>query len=223
MILPMSHRSLFAVVFEVKPDPARKDEYLQIAAGLRPALEKIPGFLENERFRSSQREGYLLSLSLWDNEKAVVHWRTLEPHHAAQVRGREGVLEDYRIRVGEVTRVAGRFADRSVNWMRQDQTEIGQAKALTIIDGALAEGSSLNPLASTTHPQALDSDVFQHLNTAERSAFLAGWRTQQDADNFAEAAIRSNDAGANIYAIRIVRDYSLKDRREAPTYFPASK
>lgn len=220
-MLPMSNRSLFAVVFEVKPNPARKDEYLQIAASLRPALEKIPGFLENERFHSSQREGYLLSLSLWDNEKAVVHWRTLEQHHAAQVRGREGVLEDYRIRVGEVTRVAGRFADRDVGWMRQDQTEIGQATALTIIDGALPDGSSLSPLTSTTHPKALDSDVFQHLTTAGRHAFLAGWRTQQDADNFADAAIRSNDAGANIYAIRVVRDYGLKDRREAPQYYPA--
>lgn len=220
-MLPMSNRSLFAVVFEVKPHPARKDEYLQIAASLRPALEQIPGFLENERFRSSQRDGFLLSLSLWDNEKAVVHWRTLEQHHAAQVRGREGVLEDYRIRVGEVTRVAGRFADRDVGWMRQDQTEMGQAAALTIIDGALSDGSSLNPLTNTTHPQVVDSDVFQHLHTAERRAFLAGWRTQQDANNFADAAIRSNDAGANIYAIRVVRDYSLKDRREAPQYYPA--
>ena len=216
----MSNRSLFAVVFEVKPNPARKDEYLQIAASLRPGLEKIPGFLENERFRSRHREGYLLSLSLWDNEKAVVHWRTLEQHHAAQVRGREGVLEDYRIRVGEVTRVAGRFADRDVGWMRQDQTEIGQAAALTIIDGTLAKDVALNQLTSNTHPHVLDHDIFEHLNAHERSATLAGWGTQQEADNFADEAIRYNDANANIYAIRVVRDYSLKDRREAPQYYP---
>jgi heme-degrading monooxygenase HmoA len=218
---PMHDRSLFAVVFEVKPDPARKDEYLRIAGSLRPALEKIPGFLENERFRSRSRDGYLLSLSLWDNEKAVVHWRTLEQHHAAQVRGREGVLEDYRIRVGEATRVAGRFADREVGWIRQDQTAAGQAAAVTIIDGMLPAASALGQLVHAGHPSMLDHDVFEHLSATGRVATLAGWPTQQAANDFADQASRYNDAGANIYALRIIRDYSLNDRREAPQYYPA--
>lgn len=217
----MSDRSLFAVVFEVRPNPARKNEYLQLAASLRPALENTPGFLENERFRSCHREGYLLSLSLWDNEKALVHWRTLEQHHAAQVRGREGVLDDYRIRVGEVTRVAGRFADRQVGWMRQDRTAIGPATALTIIDGVLSGNAGLSRFTSKIHPHELDRDIFQHLDTSGRSATLAGWRTQQEAEDFVGNAIGDNDAGANIYAIRIVRDYRMKERREAPQYYPA--
>lgn len=217
---PMHDRSLFAVVFEVKPNPARKEEYLHIAGSLRPALEKIPGFLENERFRSRSRDGYLLSLSLWENEKAVVQWRTLEQHHAAQVRGREGVLEDYRIRVGEATRVAGRFADREVGWIRQDQTTVGQAAAVTIIDGTLPAASALSQLVQAGHPAMRDHDVFEHLSTNKRVATLVGWPTQQAANDFAEQAIRYNDAGANIYALRIIRDYSLKDRREAPQYYP---
>ncbi|RUL78341.1 antibiotic biosynthesis monooxygenase family protein [Dyella choica] len=219
----MPNRSLFAVVFEVKPHPAYKDDYLRIAAGLRPALTKVPGFLENERFRSCSRDGYLLSLSLWDNEKALVQWRTLEQHHAAQVRGREGVLDDYRIRVGEVTRVAGRFADRHIGWMRQDQTQVGQVTALTIVDGILPRDCALNQLIDAARPQVLDHDVFEHFNTGERSAVLAGWHTQQEADDFAELAIRGSDAGANIYAIRVIRDYSLKDRREAPQYYPTNR
>lgn len=211
----MSSRSLFAVVFEVRPKPACKDEYLQIAASLRPALMAAPGFLENERFRSRTRDGYLLSLSLWDSEKALVHWRTLEQHHAAQRRGRQNVLDDYRIRVGEVTRVAGRFADRDVGWMRQDQTEVGQAAALTLIDGVIDTGSSV------LHNSGMEGDVFEHIHTPQRTASLTGWRTQQEADDFASDAIRQNDANANIYAIRIIRDYSLNDRREAPQYYPA--
>ncbi|GLQ88965.1 antibiotic biosynthesis monooxygenase family protein [Dyella flagellata] len=216
----MSKRSLFAVVFEVKPNAARKDEYLQIAASLRPALMKIPGFLENERFGSRSRDGYLLSLSLWDNEKALVQWRTLEQHHAAQVRGREGVLDDYRIRVGEVTRVAGSFADRNIGWMRQDRTEVGPATALTIIDGVLSEDSALSQLTDAANPLMLEREVFEHLNTSARGATLASWSMQQEADDFADQAIRYNDARANIYAIRVVRDYGLKDRREAPQYYP---
>lgn len=221
MATVMSARSLFAVVFEVRPNPSHMDDYLQIARSLRPQLEKIPGFLENERFRSRSRDGYLLSLSLWDNEKAIVHWRTLEQHHAAQVRGRQGVLDDYRIRVGEATRVAGPFADRDVGWVRQDPTQTGQATALTLIDGELPSRSSLWEWANTANTDVVDGDVFDHLDGADRVALLAAWRTQREADEVADQAIRRNDADARVYAIRIIRDYRLRDRREAPQYYPA--
>ncbi|WP_158545072.1 antibiotic biosynthesis monooxygenase family protein [Dyella monticola] len=217
----MPIRSLFAVVFEVKPNPSHADDYLQMARSLRPELEKIPGFLENERFRSRSRDGYLLSLSLWDNEKAIVHWRTLEQHHAAQVRGRQGVLDDYRIRVGEVTRVAGPFSDRDVGWVRQDSTQTGQATALTLIDGLLSSRSSLWESAHAANPGVVDSDVFDHLDGAGRVALLAAWNTQAQADDIAREAIRRDDAGARVYAIRVIRDYRLRDRREAPQYYPA--
>jgi len=216
----MSTRSLFAVVFEVKPDAAHADEYLKIAGSLRPTLEKIPGFLENERFRSRSRQGYLLSLSLWENEKAIVHWRTLEQHHAAQVRGRQDVLDDYRIRVGEVTRVMGTHANRSVGWVRQDRTEADEAVALTIIDGTLPPASSLLPFAEDARSRVVDGDVFDHISARGRMAILMSWRTEQEAEDFANEAIRRNDTQANIYAIRVVRDYGMTDRREAPQYYP---
>jgi heme-degrading monooxygenase HmoA len=220
----MDNRSLFAVVFEVKPDAARGADYLRIAQGLRPELIKMPGFLENERFRSRSRPGYLLSLSLWDDEKALVRWRTVEKHHEAQAEGRQGVLDDYHIRVGEVTRVAGPFADRRVGWMRQDQTAIGQAEALTIIDGIESPDSSIWKLASSTaidHAGVVSRDIFDHLTTPGRIAVLIGWQTQDEANAFAEEAMRQNDAHAQIYAIRVIRDYGLKDRREAPQFYPS--
>ncbi|QRN52117.1 antibiotic biosynthesis monooxygenase family protein [Dyella caseinilytica] len=217
-------RSLFAVVFEVKPDEARGADYLRIAKGLRPELTQMPGFLENERFRSRSRPGYLLSLSLWDDEKALVRWRTVEKHHQAQVEGRQGVLDDYHIRVGEVTRVAGRYTDQPVGWMRQDQTQVGQAAALTIIDGVVPPSSSLWKFAGSIapgHGDVVSEDIFDHLTTPGRMAMLVGWRTQQEANAFAEDAIRHNDVHAQIYAIRVIRDYGLKDRREAPQFYPA--
>lgn len=216
----MSTHSLFAVVFEVKPNAERADDYLQIAGSLRPELEKIPGFLENERFRSRSRNGYLLSLSLWDNEKALVHWRTVEKHHAAQMRGRQGVLDDYRIRVGEATRIAGPYANRSVGWVRQDRTEVGEATALTIIDGALSSTASLWSFADEMRSRIVDGDVFDHISTPERAVILMGWRTEQEADDFANEAIRRNDVDASVYSIRVVRDYGMTDRREAPQYYP---
>jgi heme-degrading monooxygenase HmoA len=41
---------MIAVIFEVWPKPERKKEYLDIAAQLRPILEKIDGFISIERF-----------------------------------------------------------------------------------------------------------------------------------------------------------------------------
>jgi hypothetical protein len=52
-------------------------------------------------------------------------------------------------------------------------------------------------------------------------ALLSGWHTQQEADDFAAPAIGQSNAGTNIYAIRVIRDYGFRDRREAPQYYPA--
>jgi len=43
---------MIAVIFEVEPAEGRFDEYLDHAARLKPFLEKVPGFISVERFRS---------------------------------------------------------------------------------------------------------------------------------------------------------------------------
>ena len=80
---------MFAVVFEVNPKPEQWDAYLGYAKSLRPELERIDGFIENERFSSLRRQGWLLSLSIWRDEKAVVRWRTSANHHEIQHKGRK--------------------------------------------------------------------------------------------------------------------------------------
>ena len=40
---PLGSDNMIAVIFEVSPKPERKKEYLDIAAQLRPILEKIDG------------------------------------------------------------------------------------------------------------------------------------------------------------------------------------
>ena len=45
---------MFAVVFRVHPgDSQKKEEYLGFAKHLKPLLEAIDGFIDNERFESS--------------------------------------------------------------------------------------------------------------------------------------------------------------------------
>jgi heme-degrading monooxygenase HmoA len=100
---------MIAIIFEVFPAEGRMQEYLDIAANLRPQLEKIDGFISIERFRSISSEGKLLSLSYFRDEAAVDAWRNLEVHRAAQAKGRGGIFSDYRLRVAGVIRDYGMF------------------------------------------------------------------------------------------------------------------
>lgn len=98
---------MIAVIFEVEPAEGRRDDYLVIAADLRPLLDGIDGFLSVERFQSLADPDRILSLSFWRDEAAVLAWRRLEKHRGAQVAGRGGVFRDYRLRVAEVVRDYG--------------------------------------------------------------------------------------------------------------------
>jgi heme-degrading monooxygenase HmoA len=98
---------MIAVIFEVWPADGHKQTYLDIAASLRPELERIDGFISIERFQSLTDEGKLLSLSFWRDEGAVAAWRNVERHRTAQKRGREGVFRDYRLRIAGVVRDYG--------------------------------------------------------------------------------------------------------------------
>ena len=100
---------MIAVIFEVVPAPGRKQEYLDLAEKLRPALEKMDGFISIERFESLTSEDKILSLSVWRDEEAVKRWRQFEGHRIAQAKGRGGVFADYRLRVASVIRDYGMF------------------------------------------------------------------------------------------------------------------
>jgi heme-degrading monooxygenase HmoA len=96
---------MIAVIFEVWA--ADRDAYLDIAADLRPILEKMDGFLSIERFESLSDKGKILSLSFWRDEEAVKAWRNQPEHQTAQKAGRGGIFRDYRLRVAQVMRDYG--------------------------------------------------------------------------------------------------------------------
>ncbi|HJU16824.1 MAG TPA: antibiotic biosynthesis monooxygenase [Stellaceae bacterium] len=98
---------MYAVIFEVEPEPERIDDYLDIAAKLRPELEKLDGFISIERFRSLSQDGKILSLSFWRDEEAIRRWRQHQQHHEAQLAGRERIFRDYRLRVAAIVRDYG--------------------------------------------------------------------------------------------------------------------
>lgn len=98
---------MIAVIFEVFPADGRKEEYLAIAAGLRPVLEKIDGFISVERFQSLTDPKKVLSLSFFRDEEAVRAWRNTMAHRGAQARGRGGIFDNYRLRIASVIRDYG--------------------------------------------------------------------------------------------------------------------
>lgn len=100
---------MFAVIFEVNPHQDQFDDYLDIAALLRPELEKIEGFISIERFTSLTTQGKILSLSFWQNEDAIKTWRDHVEHRIAQQKGRYEIFQDYRLRVAAVVRDYGMF------------------------------------------------------------------------------------------------------------------
>ena len=98
---------MIAVIFEVEPHSGRRPDYLDIAAELKPLLERIDGFVSIERFESLTTEGKILSLSFWRDEAAVAEWRRLEAHRRAQAAGRHRIFAGYRLRVASVIRDYG--------------------------------------------------------------------------------------------------------------------
>ena len=98
---------MIAVIFEVEPASGRRDAYLDMAAGLRPLLDGIDGFISIERFQSLSDPDRILSLSFWRDEAAVAAWRNTNEHRQAQKAGRGGVFESYRLRIAHVVRDYG--------------------------------------------------------------------------------------------------------------------
>ncbi|HVY90343.1 MAG TPA: antibiotic biosynthesis monooxygenase [Hyphomonadaceae bacterium] len=98
---------MIAVIFEVEPAEGRAQDYLGIAAKLRPMLDDIDGFISIERFESLATPGKYVSLSFWRDEAAIRQWRNTDEHRAAQTAGREGILRGYRLRVAEISRDYG--------------------------------------------------------------------------------------------------------------------
>ena len=202
---------MFAVIFEVKPKQERWNDYLDLAKQLRPKLEAIDGFIDNERFGSKQTEGLVLSLSTWRDEKSVVRWRTHGEHHGVQEKGRTAVFENYHLRVGEI--VADSAPPIPVEEQRLDATAVGAAKFCTITE------ISPNHTIPSLDPRAnglLEYELFESITNPGKLLILAAWRDKPAADGWKPTPsgdIRHRE-------VRIIRDYGMFDRREAPQFYP---
>ena len=221
---------MFAVIFEVHPRADQWNAYLGYAKMLSPELEQIDGFVDNIRYRSLTREGWILSLSNWRDEKAVVRWRTKVSHHEIQEKGRTEVFLDYHLRVGQLTRDTRLPEGYALQEQRLDETEVGEGTTVSLIDAKQppewVKQTTPDDVAKWLG-RALDAaglvawDVFEAVLTPGDIILLTSWRDHEAAETY-ETKTKLPDA-ARLRRVRIVRDYGMFDRREAPQYYPDAK
>lgn len=220
---------MFAVIFEVQPRKERWDEYLALAKQLKPQLEAIDGFIDNERFESRKTRRLVLSLSVWRDEKAAVRWRTHGEHHRVQERGRFEVFEDYHLRVGEITADSAPPNGVRVTETRFDETEIGDAKVCTITEASPPDRSKSAPrpdlirelLQFNLHADGLlDHEIFESIYNPGKLLILGSWRDKSTAAAWKPMPFEG--AGQIRHRqVRVIRDYGMFERREAPQFYPA--
>jgi heme-degrading monooxygenase HmoA len=220
---------MFAVIFEVQPREGRFDDYLDLAKQLRPKLEAIEGFIDIDRFGSKRTAGRVLSLSIWRDEKAVVRWRTQGDHHGAQQRGRFEIFADYRLRVGEIAADTAPPAGVAVEQTRFDETQVGDAKTATITEVMPRDNAALDAdrlrAALGLRDEAdglIGQELFESIYNPGKLLLLASWR---DADAAKAWTPAKPDAARSVRhrQVRIIRDYGMHERREAPQFYPEVK
>jgi heme-degrading monooxygenase HmoA len=219
---------MFSVIFEVHPRPEQWDAYLANAKMLRPELVEVQGFVDNIRYKSLTRDGWILSLSGWRDEKSVVRWRTRMRHHEVQERGRSEILFDYHLRVGQITFDTHVPEGCEILEQRLDETEVGEGTAITLIDAkqspewvtshnaeevALYLGFDFN-----SYGECISWDVFDAVLSPGEIILMVSWKNADAAKAFAQSAMTPDEA--RVRAVRVVRDYAMFDRREAPQYYP---
>lgn len=206
---------MFSVIFELRPkDAAHRDEYLAHAKDLKPLLERIDGFIDNERFAKRDHDGRMLSLSTWRDEKALVRWRTLERHHHVQEKGRFEIFADYFLRVGEIISDSLVPRGEQLREQRFDETEVGAAKVVTL------ETASSEPLLTIGSMQGpIEVGIFDSISNPGKVLILTAWRDDTARTGAAQAFSDARDVHRR--TVRIVREYGMFDRREAPQYYRA--
>jgi heme-degrading monooxygenase HmoA len=200
---------MLALLFEVTPKPDGYQRYLDIAASLRPALDKHDGLLFIDRYRSLSRPGTILSHSLWRDEASMAAWRTFEQHHHAQVAGREHVFADYRLRIADV--VLAR-APEARDWRPSHPSSYRDPAARPPRHVVIA--------ASRGAPCAGEaSDRFESLNWPNEYLALYDAHDLGVGTSLLESLATAPDT-TSVRLCEVERDYGMFDRREAPQYYP---
>ena len=139
---------------------------------------------------------------------------------------RERIFADYRLRIGQIVADTRVPPGQVLLEQRLDVTETGAGTAVTLLDatrssdwikqaGAEAVATSLGLDMRATGLVAWDA--FDALMTPGDVIVVATWRDLAAAQAFAHDATLPE--GVRLRHTRVIREYGMFDRREAPQYF----
>ena len=203
---------MIGLFFEVQTRDGHRDQYLNLAASLKPELEAMGGCLFIDRFKSVTRENLLLSYQIWQDEAALTAWRAHGQHHEVQEIGRERVFDDYRIRVAQVIHEA---RPGQPIWQPERRTPYNDParRQPTYVLAAESKSGKL-PVQTEWRRDAFKSvyrdGCFAHLIDLPDPYSGIDFGTQLLADPDTEY----------FRIFEVMRDYGMYDRTEAPQYYP---
>jgi hypothetical protein len=146
-------------------------------------------------------------------------------HHEVQEKGRSEILADYHLRVGQITDDTRLLAGYALSEQRLDETEIGEGTTIVLMtDVRPKEWSGTSNSADCAEwldPYAHDMvgwDVLEAVLTPGDLILMLVFKNREAANDFSGIALLKERA--RLRQVRVVRDYSMFDRREAPQYYP---
>jgi len=203
---------MIALFFEVQTRPGHRDQYLSLAASLRPALDAMGGCLFIDRFSSLTRADLLLSYQIWQDEGAMTAWRVHGYHHEVQTKGREQVFSDYRIRIAHVIHEErpGKTA-----WQPERRTPYNDPARRPSTFAVIAESKRAEVPVTTDWPR----DDFKSVYRDGIFAHLIDVPDQQAGVKLGQILL-TDPTTEYFRVVEVMRDYGMFDRKEAPQYYP---
>ncbi len=203
---------MIGLFFEVQTREGHRDQYLNLAASLKPELEAMGGCLFIDRFRSLTRENLLLSYQIWQDEGALTAWRVDERHHRVQEIGREKVFADYRIRIAQVIHEA---RPGQPDWQPDRRTPYNDParRKPTYVLATESKRADM-PVRTEWRRDAFES--------VYREGHFAHLIDLPDVSSGIDLGTRllADPSTEYVRIFEVMRDYGMFDRTEAPQYYP---
>jgi hypothetical protein len=146
-------------------------------------------------------------------------------HHEIQGKGRREIFEDYHLRVGEITADTHIPEGQKLQEQHFDETGVGSSKTATISELADQDkkpASSDLPadlkLPAIGTSGVLDQDVFESITNPGKLLLLVSWKDAAAASAWQPTIPAGRELRHR--QVRIIRDYGMLDRREAPQFYP---
>jgi heme-degrading monooxygenase HmoA len=203
---------MIGLFFEVQTKPGHRDQYLDLAASLRPALDAIGGCLFIDRFQSLSHDNLLLSYQIWQDEAALTAWRVHARHHRVQEIGREAVFSDYRIRIAQVIHEA---RPNKPLWQPERRTPYNDPtrRPPTYVLAAESKSGKLPVKTEWQH------DAFASVYREGQFAHLFDVPDPQSGIAFGDQLF-AEPTTEYVRIFEVMRDYGMYERMEAPQYYP---